>query len=196
MQTRTTGAGIRLIKRFEACKLKWYVCPAGRWTIGYGTTEGLLGGVTREALPRGIDAAAADHLLRRALAQIFEPAIERLVEVPITSYQFDALTSFTYNVGVGNFRRSTLRDKVLARDFDAAAEEFSRWIYADGKVWKGLVKRREAERSMFEGEERRALEVRPERMAPRRVERIDLPPIRIERLRGHIPTADEVTRPS
>ena len=190
---RTTGAGLHLIKRFETFSAEWYRCPAGAWTIGYGITEDLLPGVDRISLPQGIDRDTADRLLRRALATIFEPAIERLVEVPLQACQFDALVSFTFNVGVGAFRRSTLRERLIARDYAGAEAEFSRWIYAGGRVLKGLVKRREAERRLFAGALESSFAVQAEPLPPRSVERVDVDRPRLDQLRGHIPSMPDST---
>lgn len=200
METRTTGAGIHLIKRFERFEANWYRCPAGAWTIGWGTTEGLFSDVTRDQLPGPIDAATGDALLRHSLLQIFEPALGRMVgDVPLRRHQFDALVSFTYNVGAANFRRSTLREEIIRQNFDAAAAEFSEWIWAGGRIRKGLIKRREAERLLFENMPTRALEVRPEPLPPMDVQHAGIELPRLEQLRGHIPVAtqsdaDEVTR--
>jgi lysozyme len=71
------------------------------------------------------------------------------VHVPLTQNQFDALVSFVFNLGVGNFRTSTLLKKLNAGDNDGAAQEFGRWIHAGGKALPGLVRRREAERALF-----------------------------------------------
>lgn len=145
----TNNAGLGIIMLCEAFVPHWYVCPAGVWTVGFGTTEGLFPGVTRRGLPGPIDEEHARHLLIRALAEIFEPAIERYVTVPLTANQFSALASFVYNVGAERFRTSTLLKRVNQQRWLHAADQFPRWVYADGRVMPGLVKRRQAERDLF-----------------------------------------------
>jgi lysozyme len=143
---KTSPKGIALIKSAEGLRLKAYPDPGTGgvpWTIGYGSTSG----VTRSMV---ITEAQAEQMLAADLVR-FERAVERLVRVPVTQGQFDALVSFTYNVGEGNFTKSTLLRKLNAGDAAAAAEQFSRWVNAAGKVLPGLVKRRAAERAMFLG---------------------------------------------
>lgn len=132
---------IALIKGFEGCVLKAYKDAAGVPTIGYGHAYG----VTMDMV---IDQHQADVLLEHDLA-IAADAVERLVAIPITQSQFDALTSFVFNVGAGAFENSTLRRKLNARDLLGAADEFARWNHAGGRVLAGLTRRREAERALF-----------------------------------------------
>lgn len=135
---------VDLVKRFEGFRSKPYRCPAGIATIGYGHTEG----VTLSDPPITEEEAAA--LLHRDI-QIFGAGVLRLVTVPLTQGQFDALVSFAYNVGLGNLQRSTLLRKLNAGDYAAAADEFSRWTRArGGQILAGLVRRRTAERGLFE----------------------------------------------
>lgn len=143
---KTSPKGIALIKSAEGLRLKAYPDPGTGglpWTIGYGSTLG----VTRTMV---ITAEQAEQMLAVDLAR-FERAVERLVEVPINQGQFDALVSFAYNVGEGNFAKSTLLRKLNAGDNQGAAEQFGRWVNAAGKVLQGLVKRRAAERALFLG---------------------------------------------
>lgn len=143
---KTSPKGIALIKSAEGLRLKAYPDPgtgALPWTIGYGSTSG----VTRNMV---ITEAQAEQMLAEDLVR-FERIVERLVRVPLNQGQFDALVSFTYNVGEGNFTKSTLLRKLNAGDATGAAEQFSRWVNAGGKVLPGLVKRRAAERSLFLG---------------------------------------------
>ena len=138
---KTGKAGIDLIKRFEGCKLEAYVCPAGKWTIGYGhTSEGVCHGLT-------ISQEMADALLREDL-EAREHTIERLVKVPLTQNQFDALVSWEFNTG--GLERSTMRRKLNDGDYPGAAEEFDKWVYVGGRKCAGLVARRAAERALFE----------------------------------------------
>ena len=142
---RTSQRGVDLIKRFEGLKLNAYPDPAtGRepWTIGYGTTKGVRPGMS-------ITSARAEEMLQDDL-RIFEAAVERLVTVHLCQHQFDALVSFTYNLGEGNLRSSTLLKKLNAGDYPGAAVQFDRWVHAGGKIMPGLVKRRAAERALVE----------------------------------------------
>lgn len=132
-----------IVTSFEGLRLKAYDDGVGVWTIGYGHTLGVKRGDV-------ITEARADELLRKDVAR-FEAAVNRLVTVPLTQYQFDALTSFTFNLGSGNLASSTLLKKINAGDYSAAADEILRWNRAGGKVWPGLVRRRKAERTMFKG---------------------------------------------
>ena len=89
-----------------------------------------------------------DDILRKDLAT-FERGVERFCPVKLTQGQFDALVSFSFNVGLGTLQRSTLRQKVLRGDMEGAAEEFLKYTIGGGKVLKGLVNRRNDERAMF-----------------------------------------------
>ncbi|KNC16744.1 lysozyme [Pseudomonas sp. RIT-PI-a] len=143
---KTSPKGIALIKSAEGLRLKAYPDPGTGglpWTIGYGSTSG----VTRNMV---ITEAQAEQMLAADLVR-FERIVERLVRVPLNQGQFDALVSFTYNVGEGNFTKSTLLRKLNAGDTPGGAEQFSRWVNAGGKVLPGLVNRRAAERGLFLG---------------------------------------------
>lgn len=137
-------AGLDLIKQFEGLYLKAYRCPAGVPTIGYGHTAGVAMGQT-------ITEQHADEYLRRAV-RMFERAVERVVKVPLTQGQFDALVSFAFNLGAGALQSSTLLRLLNSGDYAGAADQFGRWTKAGGRVLPGLVRRREAERRLFEGE--------------------------------------------
>ena len=140
---KTSEKGKSLIKRFEGLELKAYRCPAGIWTIGYGHT----GSDVREGMT--ISEEEADRLLASDL-EAFERDVSRLVRVPIGQNRFDALVSFCYNVGEGNFERSTLLRKVNANPDDRSiADEFKRWNKAGGKPVKGLTERRLAEALLY-----------------------------------------------
>ena len=88
--------------------------------------------------------------VRHELART-EYDVSRLINVPLTENQFGALVSFTYNVGSGNLKASTLRQKLNRGDYAGAADEFPKWRRAGGKILRGLVRRRAAERALFEG---------------------------------------------
>lgn len=134
-------AGLDLIKQFEGLRLEAYLCPAGVWTIGYGSTNGVYEGMK-------ITQEQAEERLRQD-CRIAEACVNDCVAVPLKQGQFDALVSFTFNLGNDAFRRSTLRRKVNAQDWEGAANEFMRWIYAGGKPLEGLRRRRFAEKKMF-----------------------------------------------
>lgn len=141
MAFKTSQAGVNLIKSFEGCKLTAYQDSAGVWTIGYGHTSGVYSGMK-------ITEAQAEQYLKGDLVTA-ENAVNGKVTYSIKQNQFDALVSFTYNVGSGNFGSSTLLKKLNQGDINGAANEFGKWIYAGGQVLDGLVKRRAAEKEMF-----------------------------------------------
>ena len=133
-----------MIKKFEGYSATAYPDPGTGgepWTIGYGHT----GGVKRGDI---CDEAQADYWLRQDV-QTAVKAVQDYVAVPVNQNQFDALVDFVYNVGSGNFGKSTLLKKLNAGDYDGAADEFLRWNKAGGKVLRGLTVRRQAERDLF-----------------------------------------------
>lgn len=142
----TSQTGIDLIKGFEGKRLVAYDDGVGVWTIGYGTIK----------YPNGVRVkkgdtcteVQAETYLKSDLVK-FENAINRLVKVPLNQNQFDALSSFTYNLGETNLSKSTLLRKLNAKDYKVAADQFLVWNKAGGRVLTGLVRRREAERSLF-----------------------------------------------
>lgn len=138
---RTSQEGIDLIRRWEGCRLKAYRCPAGVWTIGYGHTRSVISGLC-------ITYDRAEELLKQDLKQ-FEETITSYVKVPLAQNQFDALVSFTFNVGVGAFGRSTLLKLLNQGKYALAAEQFDRWTKANGKELPGLVSRRAEEKKLF-----------------------------------------------
>ena len=136
--------GIDLIKRFEGFSPTAYLCPAGVWTIGYGHTAGVSEGDS-------IDGDTAEDFLREDLADA-EGAVGKYVKVPLKQWQFDALVSFTFNLGAGNLYNSTLLKKVNRNPDDPAIrQEFGKWVHAGGRVLPGLVERRKAEADMYFG---------------------------------------------
>lgn len=140
---RISEAGLSLIKKFEGLRLIAYKCPAGIWTIGYGHT----GPDVYEG--KRITEEQADALLVQDCERM-ESAVLSSVTVPLTQYEFDALVSFTFNVGPSAFRGSTMRRLLNERaSKTVVASEFSRWVKADGKPLPGLVRRREEEKALF-----------------------------------------------
>ncbi len=139
-----SDAGLKLIIQFEGIRTRAYPDPATGgepWTIGVGHTGGVKPGdvcTDQEAL----------DWLREDCAEA-EQAIDELVEVELTQNQRDALISFVFNLGAGNFRNSTLLKLVNSGQFDAAAQQFSRWSKANGKKIAGLLRRRKAEADLF-----------------------------------------------
>lgn len=136
--------GLKLIKSFEGFAPLEYVCVAGKRTIGYGHVL-----KADERYPAGLTEAEAEMLLLDDVAEA-EQAVIDLVEVPLSANQFDALTSFVFNVGRRNFSGSTLLKKLNAGDYTGAANEFIRWKYVGNKVVAGLLRRRQTEKKLFE----------------------------------------------
>lgn len=143
---KTSDRGVALIKAHEGLRLTAYTDPVGVWTIGYGHTT--TAGPPKVERGMKITDAGADAILRQDLAK-FEGYVSSAVKVPLNQNEFDALVSFTFNLGPGNLRSSTLLKKLNAGDRAGAADEFLKWVRAGGKTLPGLVKRREAERALF-----------------------------------------------
>ena len=138
---KTSPKGIALIKEFEGLRLKAYKCPGGVWTIGYGHTAGVKAGMV-------ITEAQAEEYLKADLIA-FEKYLNDL-GLAINQNQFDALISFIYNVGTGNFSSSTLLRKVKANPLDnSIMDEFLKWVYSKGRVLPGLQRRRLAEMKLY-----------------------------------------------
>ncbi|MDQ9128540.1 lysozyme [Serratia fonticola] len=133
--------GLNLIKHFEGLRLQAYQCSARAWTVGYGHTVGVR---PNDVITEG----EADNFLRQDIANS-EQVVNMNVHVPLTQNQFDALVSFVFNLGIGSFLASTLIKKLNSGDYGGSAEEFLRWIHVNGKKIPGLVRRREAEKSLF-----------------------------------------------
>ncbi len=137
-----TQEGLDLIKHFEGFSPTVYTCPAGYATIGYGHL------ITKHESFKTIKEDDAQELLRID-AEAAERAVLRYIDVPLTDGQFDALVSFTFNLGSGALQRSTLRRKLNRQEYASVAGEFGRWVWAGGHRLKGLVRRRRAERAVF-----------------------------------------------
>lgn len=136
---------IELIKRFEGFSPKPYLCPAGYWTIGYGH---VITAQDKDNYRDPITEAEAEALLKKDVFKA-EKAVLRLIKVPLTDGQFDALVDFVFNLGGGALQRSTLRAKLNRGEYLDAADEFLKWVWAGGRKLKGLVRRRIAERELF-----------------------------------------------
>lgn len=158
---KTSQNGINMIKAFEGLhkvksdgNVRSYRDPAGRWTIGYGHTRGVKSGMV-------ITPEEAEEFLSQDLVET-EEVVERLVKVDLTQNQFDALVSFVFNLGQGNFRSSTLLRKLNREEYDSAAEEFIKWnkarVQGELKPLPGLTRRRAAESALFKMDEELASE--------------------------------------
>lgn len=138
-----------LIKEFEGLELEAYLCPSKIWTIGYGSTFYADGKPVKQG--DKITKEQAEALLPNIVTK-FAQSVTASLKIPVKQNQFDALVSLCYNIGIGNFRASTLLKLVNKGQFDKAALEFAKWNKSKGKVLTGLVRRREAERVLFVGE--------------------------------------------
>ena len=138
--------GISLIKEFEGLRLRAYDDGVGVWTIGIGTIRYPNG----KRVQKGdvITEAQAEEYLKHDLNN-FEKVINDVVKVPLTQNQYDAIVSLTYNIGAAAFSRSTLLKRLNNKDYKGAADQFLVWNKAGGKVMRGLIRRREAERALF-----------------------------------------------
>lgn len=136
-------AGMQLIASFEGCRLQAYLCPAKVWTIGYGHTGGVRAG-------QKITQVEANQLFAKDLER-FEDSVTKLVRVPLTQGQYDALVSLCYNIGCEAFRKSTLLKSLNEGKYKSAALQFHRWVNGNGQKLPGLVRRRNEEYDMFMG---------------------------------------------
>jgi len=144
---KASSACIGLIERFEGFSEVPYKCPAGIWTIGFGSTRDY-GGTPIKSTHHIINRDEATNLMTAAL-KTYEDAVTRYVTVPITQDQFDALVDFAYNVGAQNLRTSKLLKRLNNGDIIRASLEFGKWVYGGGKKLPGLIARREEERRLF-----------------------------------------------
>jgi len=138
---------INLIKDSEKFESHPYLCPAGIPTIGYGTTIYENGTHVKLSDAPITKERATDIMFHQLIG--YENAVNRYVKVPLNQNQFDALVDFAYNAGVGSFQKSTLLKKLNAGDYSGAAEQFKRWIFADGVPLHGLEIRRAKEKALF-----------------------------------------------
>jgi lysozyme len=135
---------LALIRRFEGFYRGPYLCPAGVPTIGYGATYYEDG--TRVTLRDPIiSAQRAEQLLQWHVRTVYLPAVMRFCPGVDSAGRLAALIDFTFNLGSGNLKASTLRRKVNAGDWDAVPAELRKWVRANGRTLRGLVLRREAE---------------------------------------------------
>jgi len=143
-----SDAGIDLIKRSEGLRLIPYLDQGGFWTVGYGHK---MSGAELEAgrNKRSIDQATADALLASDV-QWASSEVNRMVRVPLSQGQFDALVDFVFNLGSGRLATSTLLKMLNQGDYDGAGKQLLHWEMAGGNVQLGLKLRREAELAMWE----------------------------------------------
>ena len=142
---RISDKGLELIKDFEGCELEAYKCAAGVWTIGYGHTKDVKEGDTWSQ-------EKAEHMLSKELEDEYEHYVNSLVTVPMNQCQFDALCSWVYNLGPANLKKSSMLRVLNEGKYDEVPAQIKRWNKAGGKVLDGLIRRRQAEAEMFEGE--------------------------------------------
>lgn len=133
--------GMALTESFEGLSLTPYKDLVGVWTNGYGNTHGVV-----PSTPITKEQAVADLADNISGA---EYVVNKVVTVPLTQGQFDALVDFVFNLGSGNFQSSTLLRKLNAKDYAGASAEFPKWNHAGGVEVKGLTRRRLAEQALF-----------------------------------------------
>ena len=139
---------IELIKEFEGFSDRPYLCPAKKWTIGYGATFYPNGRVVTSKDPKITKDKATEMLID--MVDKFALQVHRLIRVPITQNQFDALVSFAYNVGIGNFRNSTLLRKLNIKEpIPVLVKEINKWNRSNGNILPGLTRRRNEEAKLF-----------------------------------------------
>jgi lysozyme len=136
---QVSDAGLALIRKFEGFVAHTYNDPVGLPTIGYG--HKLLPG---ESFPNGITETQGEQILASDAAKAGQ-AIEKVVTVPLTQNQFDALVDFTFNLGPGKLGASTLLRDLNAGQYDDARQQLLLWVHAGGKILPGLQARRQAE---------------------------------------------------
>jgi len=144
---KVNAEGYALIKKFEGCRLKAYLCPANVWTIGYGNTFYENGMKVKEG--DVITQQRAEELAKFIIDQ-FAVTIEPFIQKPLTDNQFSACVSLAYNIGTSGFKRSSVFKKLNINPNDPTiADSFKLWNKGGGKVLAGLVKRREAEIQLY-----------------------------------------------
>ena len=147
MTLHINEAGMDLIKHYEGWRSSVYLCSASRCTIGWGSTWDVNGdAITLDHAD--ITKEQGEYLLLREVRHS-EEAIKKIVKADLTENMFSSLCSFIYNVGSGNFQKSTMRMKLNRGFYEDAADEFPKWRRAGGRIVKGLVRRRKQERELF-----------------------------------------------
>ncbi len=143
LKMKTNKRALQIIKSCESLRLQSYLCPAGVWTIGYGHTQGVKPGQT-------ITEAQAEKFLQEDIEQK-ERALDGLLSFRLNENQYSALVSWVYNLGEGNFAKSTLRKVINAdpNDREGIAREWLRWNKSGGKELRGLTIRRQMELDLY-----------------------------------------------
>lgn len=173
---RAIEIALPLVAEYEGFRSRAYRCPAGVWTIGYGSTAGVREGdtITREA---------ALQRLREELHH-FMAGVQRLLRLPATPHQLAAMTSLAFNIGLGAFAKSSVLRLHNAGDPVAAARAFELWNKAGGRVLPGLVRRRAAEAALYLTPEPEAIKPAPQEQGPEQAPRLALvdeePPPRVD----------------
>jgi lysozyme len=144
-----------LCRRFEGFSAKPYLCPAGVWTIGYGSTYYANGDKVTKDDP-SIDREYAERLLMHELVHTYAPGAIRQCPILLTIAikdkdwgKLNAIVDFCYNLGVGRLQTSTLKRKINQQDWDGAIEQLKLWVRGGGKILRGLVIRRDAEAALM-----------------------------------------------
>ena len=140
---KISDKGIELIKHFEGCELHAYKDIVGVGTIGYGHTG------SDVAEGQTVTEEEAEEILRKDLTK-FEDYVKNYVECELNQEQFDALVAWTFNLGPGNLKSSTLLKRLNENDYDDVPNQIRRWNRAGGEVVSGLVRRRNSEAHLFE----------------------------------------------
>ena len=154
----TSERGIELIKHFEGCHYDPYLCPAFLWTVGYGhllaPEQARLNVEQRKKflLPDHFNKRWNDEevnaLLKKDLKR-FEMGVSRYITVPLQQCEFDALVSFAFNLGLGTLQRSSVRSKLNRDDRTGAIDVLLKYCRSNGKILRGLQRRRAAEADLF-----------------------------------------------
>ncbi len=147
---KASNVCIQLLKHHEGVRYKPYRCPAGLWTVGVGHLIG-----DGKSLPREWDKTftqdEVNGILKSDLRR-FELGISKMLpNVPLRQHEFDAILSFCFNLGLGCFQRSTIRQALLRGDKEQAMESLVKYCRAGGKILKGLQNRRLDEKQLFLG---------------------------------------------
>ncbi len=143
---KITHEGLALIKQFEGFRSAAYRDAVGVWTIGFGHTS--MAGKPEVTASLKISREEASEILRKDV-EMFSKGVTAEIRVPVSDAQFSALVSFAYNVGLGNFRNSSVLAAINRRDFEIVPRRLALWNKAGGQVLPGLVKRRAAEAALF-----------------------------------------------
>lgn len=134
---------IALVRRFEGLRLKSYLCPAGVWTIGYGSTgPGIKKGVTWTL-------KQSEARMRADCRKFYTATLKLAPNLSLSPIKAQAIADFCYNLGTTKFKSSTLRKRILSNEWDDVPYQLSRWVNGGGRKLKGLVKRRDAEIALW-----------------------------------------------